>query len=627
MTIRDIARLANVSVATVSKVLNDKDSSISQETRERIKKIAEENNYEPYARALSKRPTRLLGVLFGRDADFSLLTGMSIAARQNQYNTVVSVCESVSDEKSNLAAMLAQHVDGIILVTSSFSSNDIFSGLDSMGIPLYVLDEHNVFPHGKFYSYEDLGFKAAKHFVALGHQRIACVSSSRSSKLALFGSGIRKCLFENGVYVEPGDVCSTYDECDSAWLQSHTGVICLDSRSMAKIAHLVDHFNLHITQDLSIASLCSEEWTIDCTRISKIIQPYEELGAFSVESLVRQIEHREVADNFVTEARIDSMSSLSPPPKSRQQKFIVVGMANMDTLISVDKQLEPGETVGVNQRMTTPGGKGLNQSLAITRLGETASLIASLGNDLDGRSLFDCLKENKIDTCGVSMHEDVPSGHAYIYVQADSESSISVYGGANKLLTASQVTENESLFIGAAFCLLETEIDQAIILQAAKIAKKHNLQVIMKPCAISNIDSNLLQYVDILVPNQKEAKKLLPQCKSVEEQADFFFHKGVKTVIITMADQGCYKRDKRGGTYFPAIPVSPVDATGAADAFVATLAVYLSRGKTINEAIKYATCAAGLSTMRHGVPPSLVGRDTLETYYSIHNSELQEYKV
>ena len=94
-----------------------------------------------------------------------------------------------------------------------------------------------------------------------------------------------------------------------------------------------------------------------------------------------------------------------------------------------------------------------------------------------------------------------------------------------------------------------------------------------------------------------------------------------------MADQGCYKRDKRGGTYFPAIPVSPVDATGAADAFVATLAVYLSRGKTINEAIKYATCAAGLSTMRQGVPPSLVDRDTLETYYSIHNSELQEYKV
>ena len=113
----------------------------------------------------------------------------------------------------------------------------------------------------------------------------------------------------------------------------------------------------------------------------------------------------------------------------------------------------------------------------------------------------------------------------------------------------------------------------------------------------------------------------------MEEQADYFYRRGVKTVIITLADHGCYKRDKNGGIFFPAIPVSPVDATGAADSFVATLAVYLSKGKPINEAIKYATCAAGLSTMRHGVPPSLVDRDTLETYYSVHHLELQERRL
>lgn len=627
MTIRDIARLAGVSVATVSKVLNDKDKHISQETRDKIKRIALENDYEPYAEALSKRTTKLIGILFGRDADFSLLAGITIHARQMQYNTIVSVCGSNEEERENLSALLSQHVDGIILVTSPSTQPDTYSELELQDVPFCVLDEHGVFPQGKFYSYEELGFKAARYFVDLGHRRIACVSSKKSPRLSLFGNGIRRRLFESGIYVEAEDVCVTSDECDSAWLQTHTGVICLDSKSMAKIANLVDHLNLHITRDLSIASLCSEEWTVDSIHIAKIIRPYEELGAFSVENLVRQIERKEIQDNFITEACIDSFTSLAPPPQSSQQKFVVVGMANMDTLISVDKQLEPGETVRVSQRMTTPGGKGLNQALGIAKLGETATLIASLGSDLDGRKLFECLKENKVDTSGIFMHEDAPSGHAYVHVQADSESSISVFGGANALLTVSQIIEKEALFAGASCCLLETEIAQPVILQTAKIAKKHGLKVIMKPCAISTIDSNLLQYTDILVPNQKEAQKLVPQYKSVEEQADYFYRRGVKTVIITLADHGCYKRDKNGGIFFPAIPVSPVDATGAADSFVATLAVYLSKGKPINEAIKYATCAAGLSTMRHGVPPSLVDRDTLETYYSVHHLELQERRL
>ena len=280
MTIRDIARLAGVSVATVSKVLNDKDKHISQETRDKIKRIALENDYEPYAEALSKRTTKLIGILFGRDADFSLLAGITIHARQMQYNTIVSVCGSNEEERENLSALLSQHVDGIILVTSPSTQPDTYSELELQDVPFYVLDEHGVFPQGKFYSYEELGFKAARYFVDLGHRRIACVSSKKSPRLSLFGNGIRRRLFESGIYVEAEDVCVTSDECDSAWLQTHTGVICLDSKSMAKIANLVDHLNLHITRDLSIASLCSEEWTVDSIHIAKIIRPYEELGAF-----------------------------------------------------------------------------------------------------------------------------------------------------------------------------------------------------------------------------------------------------------------------------------------------------------------------------------------------------------
>ena len=222
------------------------------------------------------------------------------------------------------------------------------------------------------------------------------------------------------------------------------------------------------------------------------------------------------------------------------------------------------------------------------------------------------------------MHNDASSGCAYIYVQRDAESSISVYGGANERLTVSHISANEALFDNAAYCLMQTELRQEIALHAVELAKKHGVKVILKPCAISQMDPELLRGVNILVPNQKEAQKLLPGCASVEEQAERFRRGGAETVIITLGEQGCYKLDETGGAYFPPAPISPVDVTGAADAFISALAVYLAKGSALNTAIQYATCAAGLSTTRHGVPPALVDADTLEIFYAAHREELRE---
>ena len=202
-----------------------------------------------------------------------------------------------------------------------------------------------------------------------------------------------------------------------------------------------------------------------------------------------------------------------------------------------------------------------------------------------------------------------------------------MYSGANDVLGEQDILENETLFCDTEYCLLQTEINQSIALCAAKMARKHRAKVILKPCAISQIDAELLQYVDILVPNRKEACKLLPHLTTVEEQAKWFLEHGAGTVIITLGENGCYKRDSKSGAFFPAARTTPVDATGAADAFIASLAVYLSNGKDLTEAIKYATCAGSLATMRYGVPPALVNKDDLETFYSTHVNELEECKA
>ena len=125
--------------------------------------------------------------------------------------------------------------------------------------------------------------------------------------------------------------------------------------------------------------------------------------------------------------------------------------------------------------------------------------------------------------------------------------------------------------------------------------------------------SLLLKYVDILVPNQKEINILCPG-KSLREQADTFLNAGVETVIITLGEQGCYLKTRQEEEYFPAQNFLAVDNTGAGDAFICTLAVYLQKGFSLSNTIRIATYAAGFCVSREGVTPALIDQSTLESY-------------
>ena len=174
---------------------------------------------------------------------------------------------------------------------------------------------------------------------------------------------------------------------------------------------------------------------------------------------------------------------------------------------------------------------------------------------------------------------------------------------------------------------MQTEIDQGVALHAARLAKRHGVKVILKPCVVDVLDQEWSELADILVPNRKEAGKLLPGYDTPESQIAEFSRRGYQTVIVTCGEDGCYLLCNGEVFSFPAVALIPVDTTGAADAFIAALAVYLTQGETIERAIQYATCAAGLSTTRYGVPPALVNREELEIYYSEHQNEIQGVKL
>ena len=118
MTINEIAKLAGVSASTVSKIMNNKDSSISAETREHVLKIAKEYHYKPYASVITSASVKSLciGVIFRNTSEYTLSTsGILGAAREEGYSVIFHESAlSPEQEVKNIMALINLHVDGIL---------------------------------------------------------------------------------------------------------------------------------------------------------------------------------------------------------------------------------------------------------------------------------------------------------------------------------------------------------------------------------------------------------------------------------------------------------------------------------------------------------------------------------
>ena len=619
MTIQDIAKLANVSISTVSKIMNNKDKNISAETRERVLQIVKQNNYMPYAKHLSSasRSSLLLGVLFGHETNPALLNAIMLQSRARGYSPIMCCAASAEQERENCEAILSHYVNSILWCKEAFSSKAVEDAIYKNGIPLLTInldeaasDLNITLPFAEFAEL------AVKTFIEHGHQRIGCIVPQFDPAVECFLNGFRQGASRCGMEWTDDDICQWEDEGDRVFLflESHSAAVCYDEKLALKACNVAESLNLRITKDLSLITLgsVSEDYNNHTAIIEK---NYEQLGSLAIDLLVNKIEKLPpVSQSSLKELHLKNEEWIGSPQTEMRTKIVIVGASNMDTLGTVNRLPELGETVEMFNRIIVPGGKGMNQALAVARLEADAYLISSLGRDYDGGQILEQLKKNNVNTTGIFFRANMPTGHAYIQIQKNGEGYISIFNAANHELSTEDLDTQKHLFQNSAYCLLQTELKQEIATHAANIAHECGAKVILKPCAISVLDKELMEKVDILIPNEKEAAALLPGLKTVEERAQYFFDAGIPTVIITLGKNGCYLKDANYAVFSPAIDITSVDTTGAADGFIATLAVYLSRKHDIIKSIYYATCAAGLVTTRYGVPPALVDLKTLEMF-------------
>ena len=283
-------------------------------------------------------------------------------------------------------------------------------------------------------------------------------------------------------------------------------------------------------------------------------------------------------------------------------KVFVIGLSGESIFLKVDHFHKLGETLHAKTLNTECGGKGYNQAVALKKFGSRVSYLSAIGKDVYGDKC-----EAFLDSQGIKsfmIRKDIPTALATILTNECGDNEVTVFTGATNLLDEEDVLKVESEIASSDYLLLQLEVPLKANLKAVEIAKKNNVKIVINPAPAQNYTLELLQSVDIITPNEEEAKTIFKVNNLLEinnKMADM----KIKEVVVTCGSEGAlhFKNGKINKS--PTLKVKAIDTTGAGDTFNAMLVYKLSNGCDTEESIKWANVAASLSATKKGVMDSI----------------------
>lgn len=290
-------------------------------------------------------------------------------------------------------------------------------------------------------------------------------------------------------------------------------------------------------------------------------------------------------------------------------KFLNFGSLNQDMVYSVDHTVRPGETTASSKLDFFCGGKGLNQSIALSRAGAKVFHAGCVGSD--GERLLEKLKENGIDTSFIKKC-DMPSGHAIIQVDKNGQNSILLFGGANKQIDEEQIAKVLSDFKAGDKLFLQNEINAVDKIITA--ASKKGMEIVLNPSPFGDeILSYPLDKITWFVVNETEANELTGESDPDKILSVFSEKYPSAKILLTLGSDGSVCK-ANGKVYHQKIfNVPVVDTTAAGDTFLGFFfALVDTHG--IDGALKYASAASAVAVSRSGASSSIPKLNEVEDF-------------
>ena len=278
------------------------------------------------------------------------------------------------------------------------------------------------------------------------------------------------------------------------------------------------------------------------------------------------------------------------------KNIYVLGSLNMDLCIETPYVPKKGETILGGNFLTNCGGKGANQATAASKLGGKVFMCGAVGCDDFGKTLKTSLLSAGVNVEHVKTVCETSSGIAVI-ILSEGDNRIILDKGANAYVTKTDVDNFLSSASEGDIFLVQLETPIETVGYALERAKGKGLLTVLNPAPANTIIAPYLKWVDIITPNETELEILGGK--------DNLFKNGIKQIVTTLGSKGYEISSKNSSMVYPCIKVKAVDTTAAGDTLCGGLAVYLSRGESLEKACAYGSKAASIACTKKGAQNSI----------------------
>lgn len=308
-----------------------------------------------------------------------------------------------------------------------------------------------------------------------------------------------------------------------------------------------------------------------------------------------------------------------------ETKITVLGSINYDIVAGAERLPSLGETVHGYSVDTFIGGKGSNQSVQMSLLGLSVSLIGQIGNDEQGKMVLEGLKNKGVDTTHFNVSNDLRTGCAVIYVDNEGNNMLVHAPGANHSINHQTIDNARDTITSSAMYVSQNEINLDALIYGLNIAHTANVPTLLNPAPAITLPDEIFPLLDYIAPNETESEmytKIYKERLSEEDwrraTAAWFHEKGVKNVCITLGSKGAYFSDGKKEYYAPAYHISPVDTTAAGDSFIGGF-VYGVVNKLKNDKILlFANACGALSSTKKGAQNSIQDLERVRSFMLEH---------